>query len=448
MAESGSDVVVAPATARGRSALAVVRASGPGCHAVVARVCEPIRPRPLESGRPRRVRFLDAAGSFDDGVVVLGRGPATATGEDVAELTCHGSPLVVDRLVAALVASGARVARPGELTRRAVLGGRLDLVQAEAVDALIRAASPEGAALAHAAVNGRLRAPLDVLRAGLLDAAAELEARLDWPADELALEDDDAVRARLRALAVEAAALASTWARARALVEGCRVALVGAVNAGKSSLFNQLVGRERALVHATPGTTRDVLEVAADLSGLAVTLLDTAGERETSDPVEAAGQALAASLVAEADLLVVVLRARPEGPDEAERQILRRVAGGRHLVVCNGVDRGPWVGPAGALPTSALTGEGVAALAAKVREVLAGAPARADDVAVASARQADLLRAVAGLAEEAGEALALAGPAVAADLTAAALAELDALTGADTTEDVLDAVFARFCIGK
>jgi tRNA modification GTPase len=191
-----------------------------------------------------------------------------------------------------------------------------------------------------------------------------------------------------------------------------------------------------------------VLEVAADLSGLAVTLLDTAGERETSDPVEAAGQALAASLVAEADLLVVVLRARPEGPDEAERQILRRVAGGRHLVVCNGVDRGPWVGPAGALPTSALTGEGVAALAAKVREVLAGAPARADDVAVASARQADLLRAVAGLAEEAGEALALAGPAVAADLTAAALAELDALTGADTTEDVLDAVFARFCIGK
>ena len=448
MAERFADVVVAPATARGRAALAMVRVSGAGAHAVVAAVCRPLRALPLGPGGPRRVHFVDGAGSFDDGVVILGAGPATATGEDLAELTCHGSPLVVDRLVTALVAAGARVARPGELTRRAVLAGRMDLVQAEAVDALIRAASPEGSALAHAAVDGRLRGPMEALREGLVAAAAELEARLDWPADELALEDDDAVCARLRGLAAEAAALAGTWARARALVDGCRVALVGAVNAGKSSLFNRLVRRERALVHASPGTTRDVLEVTVDLDGLAVTLLDTAGERETTDPVEAAGQALAASLVAEADLLVVVLRARPEGPDGAERAILKRVEGRRHVVVCNGIDRGAWSGPPGALPTSAVTGEGVAALVARVREVLAGAPARADEVAVASARQADLLRSVAGLADEAAAALALAGPAVAADLTAAALGELDALTGADTAEDVLDAVFARFCIGK
>jgi tRNA modification GTPase len=448
VAELAADVVVAPATARGRAALAVVRVTGSGGHAVVAAVCQPLRSRPLGPGAPRRVRFVDAEGPFDDGVVVLGVGPATATGEDLAELTCHGSPLIVDRLVAALVGAGARVARPGEFTRRAVLAGRLDLVQAEAVDALIRAASPEGASLAHAAVHGRLRAPVAALRDGLVAAAAELEARLDWPSDELALEDDDAVCARLRGLAVDAAALAGTWARARALVDGCRVALVGAVNAGKSSLFNRLVGRERALVHASPGTTRDVLEVTVDLDGLAVTLLDTAGERETADAVEAAGQALAASLVAEADLLVVVLRARPEGPDAAERAILSRVAGRRHVVVCNGVDRGAWDGPPGALPTSAVTGDGLAALVARVREALAGAPARADEVAVASARQADLLRSVAGLADEAAAALALAGPAVAADLAAAALSELDALTGADTTEDVLDAVFARFCIGK
>jgi len=230
-------------------------------------------------------------------------------------------------------------------------------------------------------------------------------------------------------------------------VDGARVALVGPVNAGKSSLFNALLGRKRALVHAEPGTTRDVVEATGDIAGLALTLLDTAGERKTTDPVEAAGVALAAELVDEADLVVVVLRARPGGLSEVEQQILNRTADRPRLVVCNGVDA---PGPVhdNALCTVAPTGRGVPALAQAIRDALLGVRPKAAGLRIASARQAELLLRVATAATEANEALPIAGVAVSADRVTEALEAIDALTGADTREDVLDALFARFCIGK
>src|SRR5690606_34862236 len=205
-------------------------------------------------------------------------------------------PLVVERLVRGAVALGARLADPGEFTRRAVLNGKLDLLQAEAVDQLSRASSAEGLRIGRAALDGSLGAFVGELRATLVEVAAELEARLDHPADELAYLDDDLLLARLSDAAGRCRALAATETAGRALVEGARVALVGPVNAGKSSLFNALLGRRRALVHDAPGTTRDVLEARCRLADLDVVLLDTAGERVTTDPVEAAGLALAREL--------------------------------------------------------------------------------------------------------------------------------------------------------
>ncbi|MCB9686240.1 MAG: tRNA modification GTPase [Alphaproteobacteria bacterium] len=440
-----TSVVVAPATAPGRSALATVRLTGDGLSDVLDRVVRRLDGSPLRPGPPRRVLVSDEGGCFDDGVAWLRRGPGTLTGEDLCELSVHGNPLLVERLLSALVTAGARIAPPGEFTRRAVLAGRMDLVEAEAVDQVIRATGPEGLRVARAGMDGTLGHVLAELRALAIDALAELEARIDWPGDELLLKSDEAVRGALLESAERSRALASTFAAGRALVDGARVALVGVVNAGKSSLFNALLGRERALVHERPGTTRDVLEVRCRLGPLEVTLLDTAGERATDDPVEAMGQALAERLVGEADLLVVVLRAGRADP--LSDRILERTAGRRRLVVLNGVDQAaPDPVAVGAIPVSAARGDGLPALRdAIVAELVGGAPS--EGLFLASARQRDLLLAFAGHLEAAAQDWE-AGPAVVADGVESAVAELDALTGADLREDVLDAIFARFCIGK
>jgi tRNA modification GTPase len=212
-------------------------------------------------------------------------------------------------------------------------------------------------------------------------------------------------------------------------------------------LFNALLGRTRALVDPRPGTTRDVVEARCVLGPLTATLLDTAGERAATDPVEAAGLALARGFVEEADLLLVVVRAAPDAPDAVERDLLARTADRRRIVVYNGIDRSP-VAPAreGWWPTSAVTGEGIPALVTAIASLAGGAAG--EGLLVASARQRDRLLAVEGACNEALEAFSEAGIAAAADAVVRGIEELDALTGADTREDVLDAVFARFCIGK
>lgn len=384
---------------------------------------------------------MDGLGLFDDAVAVFQRGPRSFTGEDTLELTVHGNPLIVERLVAACVAAGARVAGPGAFTRRAVANGKLSLIGAEGVDLAIRATSASGLAIAQAAPA--LEGHLVALRTDVLGVTAELEARLDYPGDELAYEDDETLRTTLGTIAERARTLADSHRIGRVLVDGARVALVGTVNAGKSSLFNRLVGRERALVSDRPGTTRDVVETRCRLGELEVTLLDTAGERQTDDPVEAAGLALARELVAGADLLLVVLRGEVRSP--AEMEILERTAGRPRLVVHNGIDVDP--APEGSLAVSARTGEGLPGLQDAIVHALVGRPRDLDTV-VGTVRQADHLRGLADAAENALEALELAGVAVAAEELVDGLSAMDALTGADTREEVLDALFARFCIGK
>jgi len=442
-------VVVGAATAWGRAALAVIRLSGPGLDGLLPRFCRPLSDRPLSWGTPRRAEFFDERGMIDDGLIWLARGPRTYTGEDTAEITCHGNPRIVQRVLDAAITAGARAAEPGEFTRLALVNGKLDLVGAEGVFQLSDARSDRGLEIARQGMSGALQAEFGRIRSELIALAADLEARLDYPADELAYFDDRVVLERAQAAADQAASLAESYGAGKVLVEGARVALVGPVNAGKSSLFNALIGRRRALVHDSPGTTRDVLEVVTEIQELSVTLLDTAGERTTDDPVEAAGLALARELVGEADLLLVVLRARPGGPDATEQAILERTRGQRRCVVYNGIDRdGGAAAPAGSIPVSALKNQGLEELKQAIyRALLAGEPAAGGQV-IASARQRDALLAVAAWTKEGIEALPFAGPAVAGEAFTRAIQELDALTGADTREEILDELFSRFCIGK
>ena len=264
-------LIVAAATPPGRAALAIVRLAGTDEAGVIGRWIGPMNPGPWVSGRTRRVRLEDVDGVFDDGVAVFYAADRSPIGEPLVEVTLHGNPRIVERAIEAALRAGARLAAPGEFTRRALVNGRLDLVGAEAVEQRIAAVGDAGLALALAASDGRLGAVYADQRARLVELAADLEARLDHPDDELALLDDEAWTRVAGELATELAGLAATARVGRRLVDGARVSLVGVPNAGKSSLFNALLGRRRALVHALPGTTRDVVEAAIDDFSVTVT---------------------------------------------------------------------------------------------------------------------------------------------------------------------------------
>lgn len=432
---------MAAATPWGVAALAVVRLSGAGVDELVRRVCGRLSlPR-----RASKVRLRDAGGVFDEGLLVWMPGPASYTGEDCAEVSCHGNPLLVERLLGAFRAAGARLAEPGEFTRRALLNGRMDLLDAEGVLQLVEATSAEGLRLARDAP--RIAARVAELREQLVDVAAALEVSLDYPGEGLADEDDDALAARLRAVAEVSERAAASWRAGRLVVEGARVVLVGPVNAGKSTLLNGLVGRERALVSPEPGTTRDVVEAALMLPRLRVTLVDTAGEREAPGTVEAAGLELGRRAAAVADLrLVCVPLDRP--PDPLLVTLLAEVPAPR-LVVGTFADL-PVVSRLPVdLAVSARTGHGLDALRARLESTLLATPSAAGDLVIGSARQAELFTALAVEARSAASAVGgPAGPVVAAEHVYAGVGLVDALTGRDTRGEVLDRLFARFCIGK
>jgi len=451
------DTIVACATPWGRGAIAVVRLSGPGTAGVVAEIC----PRPGGLPEPRRavlVTLRDEDGVFDEGLLTWMPGPRSYTGEDCAELSCHGNPLLVERLLAAAVAAGCRVALPGEFTRRAHSHGRLDLVRAEAVLQAIEARSAGGLEVASRALRGELGAWIEARRQELLVLGAELEARLDFPDQldlvldgSLGLQDDDDLAHRITRVEIQLSTAAASHRRARVQVRGARVALLGPVNAGKSSLFNALLGRRRALVSPQPGTTRDVLESSIELCGLPVLLMDTAGENLLPEELERDGIALRDELLTEVDLLVVVLPAHQlQLPEVAE--LLARSATSPRVLVGNHADRDDarfTLGDLPLIPTCALDGRGLDELRSAIATALVGEEPGDSAAVIASQRQHELLLAAAGGLERARRALVgEAGVAVASEELLDALSQLDAVGGGGVRDEVLDALFSRFCIGK
>lgn len=446
-----TDTIFAPATAAGRAAVAVVRLSGPRAAEALSRLTGRAPPKPrIAALRPLR----DSSGEvIDRGLVLWFPGPASYTGEDSAELHVHGGVAVVSRIVEALSATGLRLAEPGEFTRRAFENGRMDLAQAEAVGDLIDAETEAQRRQALEQLDGALGQAQARWRSALIEALAVFEAAVDFPDEEIPA--DVAARARpiLAQLIVDLEHAVADAVRGERVREGWKIALVGAPNAGKSTLLNALTGRDAAIVTAVPGTTRDVIEAPLVLGGYKVLLADTAGVRATDDVVEAEGVRRARAWAESADLRVWVVdgaldEAAGEGVDLTRRGDLCVIAkadlppgAAGSWAEREATSRGlSWI------HLSATSADTVADLKRRLTERVVEALAGDETPAATRVRHRDLLgealerlrRALMeeGLPELAAEDVRLAGRA------------LDRITGRIHPEDVLDRVFASFCIGK
>lgn len=449
-----STTLAAVATAPGRGGIGCVRISGPRAHDIAARLVRSKSPIewPDES-RPRFVTFIGADGeALDHGFVVGFGGHASFTGEPVVELWAHGSPPVLEALVRAAEAAGATRAGPGEFTYRAVRHGRLDLPRAEAIRDLVAARTLYQARVAFLQINGALARRLAPLRDGLIDLVARGEAAIEF-ADEA---ETQLGAGRLASALDEALALANGLVadarRGRLVRAGARVTLAGVTSVGKSSLFNRLLGRDRAITSPIPGTTRDTLEESIDLDGIPIVLVDTAGLQAVANEIEAEGVRRARAAAGAADLLVVVLDASRElREDERETLVGHATELGRPMiVVANKSD----LVPAGrsvipwpdAIPVSARTGGGIDALCAAIRRSLAGADSL-EDPAITDTRHEAAVEAAAAALARARAALPL-GEEIALEEIREALRALGEITGELANDQLYDRIFSTFCIGK
>ncbi len=456
------DTIAAIATAPGSGGVAIIRVSGTDAFAIASEIFR----RRGGTGVPlsRRIyvgRIYNIGGNeMLDEVIAFGmRAPQSYTGEDVVEIQCHGGSLVSQRILQRVLAAGARPAQPGEFTKRAFLNGRMDLAQAEAVADLIGARSEAARQLASSQLQGTLSSRVESLRGVLLQARAVCEVSLDFPDEEVPEVDDGSIAERVKAVREDLEALAATFDRGQLRYGGTRVALVGRPNVGKSSLLNALVGRDRALVTPIAGTTRDVIEAQMVLGGVPVMLMDTAGIRSANDLVESMGIARSHGAAVDAKAIVAVFDGSvPLQPEDA--QVADLVRRRPCVAAVNKQDRDQnltdedvktLLGDVRIVGVSAATGAGMQTLGDAISELILGAEAdgRDDEVMIYRVRHRDEVgRAIDDLAR-AEKALCEHAPLelVATDLAAAATA-LSGIVGHITTEDVLDRVFAEFCLGK
>lgn len=462
------DTIAAIATAPGEAGLAVLRVSGPDA-LPVAQVCFESR-HPLSAAASHtlhhgwavwpagRSRSQESSSRrLDEVVVGVFRAPRSYTREDVVEFSCHGGELPVRRVLAAVLAAGARLARPGEFTLRAFLGGRLDLTQAEAVADLIHAETEAAGDLAMAQLSGALSSRLKSIADRVLDCVAEVEARVDFAEDVGGIEVPASVQAAVTAAREQLGALLAGNEYARAVRDGLRVTLAGRPNAGKSSLFNALLGEARAIVSEIPGTTRDRVSERLELDGIRVMLSDTAGVRATSDPVERIGvERTGEALDSAAVVLWVVDGSEPLAQEDLA--FLARGSERQAIWALNKSDLGnvarmelaghSAAAAAAAIDVSAQTGVGVPALRSAIVQHLGGG-AGSSGAGVSNARHVEALSRAERLLAQASAAAASGSPGeiVALELRES-LAALGEVTGTHVGEDLLDRIFSRFCIGK
>ena len=439
-----SDPIVALATPPGRAALAVIRLSGDGVFEIAGQVIQNFRADPAR--RATLATFLSPGGGpIDRGVYTVFPAPHSYTGDDVVELSCHGGLQVPARVLAALQGAGARPAMPGEFTRRAVLNGKLDLIQAEAVGDLIDATAPAQAQVALRQLEGGLSSRLASLRERLIEVQALLSYDIDFPDEDDGPVRPEHVAARIEDVAARIRHLVSTAPAAERLREGALLVFAGRPNAGKSSLFNALLGSERAIVTDTPGTTRDAVEAHTDFLGWPVRLADTAGLWEARSEIDRLGVEVSRRYLAAADLVLLCVEAgRTLEEDEADIAATRPT-----LMVRTKVDlrsaNGEGVG------VSSLTGDGLGDLRRQAAERVFGDQISLADLEPALTRERH--RVALRRAQEAlTEAISQLGPrgdsVLAAHHVREATTALDELLGAVDIEEVLDRVFASFCVGK
>jgi len=445
------DTIVALSTPPGRGGLGIVRLSGTGSRAIAQRLLRFAHQPQWKTWSSELADLLDQHGAPIDKVVVSFFGePRSYTAEDVVEIACHGSPVVLNLCMEQAVAQGARLAEPGEFTLRAYINGRIDLPQAEAVRELIDATTLYQARVAAQQMEGSLSRRIRPLKEQLLELISLLEAGIDFAEDDVSVATAEQILSRLTPVEEGLRELLASFAAGKLVFAGFTLAIAGRPNVGKSSLFNRLLQLDRAIVTAIPGTTRDTVSESTSLHGIPLKLVDTAGIREGSDLVEKLGIERSHQAVADADLTLLVfdLSLAATSEDEALRD---KLAGTRPLLVGNKCDLPRRFTNAGdLLAVSAVTGEGIADLQQAILERLAPAGlVSPESGALTSIRHAALLQESVAALENARRAVGFGLPheMLLLDLYAA-LRPIDAVTGATTADDILNRIFSTFCIGK
>ena len=453
------ELIVAIATAPGRSGVGIVRLSGKGAAERAGAVFRAVDGRALGEHEPRKLVYgalVDREGREADRILAFWSPAGSSyTGEETAELQCHGSPMVLTMALEALFAQGVRQAGPGEFTKRAFLNGRLDLAQAEAVMDLIDAETPAGVRTAAGQLGGALSRRVEGIYDALVDVMAHFHAVLDYPEEDLDPFTVETVRTALGGAEGELGALLSTYSRGRVVREGVPCAIVGRPNVGKSTLLNALVGYERAIVTDIPGTTRDTVEEKCVLGGVLLRLIDTAGLRETGDPVEKLGVERSRAAMEGAGLIFVVLDMSRPATEEDVALLREAVSLAPTIIVENKTDLPrllEWTEEldiTGAAPVSAKTGAGLEELGELVSAAFPQDPAETGGDLLTNARQAQAAERALESVRRAGEALGV-GVTPDALLTDVeeALGALGELTGRSVREDVTARIFERFCVGK
>jgi len=436
------DTITACATPPGVSALALIRLSGPQALTITQKLTgQTLVPR-----NPLPLRLQLENQDLDETVVTFWPNPKSYTGEDLVEVSCHGNPLIVETLLQAICKLGARMARPGEFTERAFLHGRIDLTRAEAVLDVLHARTERALLAAQRALAGKLSDHLMADRERLLNLLARIEAWIDFPDEDIQPEVGDGFRSEVSDLLKSSAQLLSTAPLGHRLRSGYRLVLAGPPNVGKSSLLNTLLGNNRAIVSPTPGTTRDTVEESIVLAGFPVRLIDTAGLRPSTDPVELEGMARTRTAMDSADLVLALIdRTQLVDPCRKEWERL----GNKVLKVLTKADLSQ-VSKEDGLLVSSQTGAGLDELRKTITHRLTGnvtAPG-SDEIAINARHEDALRRASEAFAAALSSLKAKAAPELVASDLRQALQALESILGVGTSEDVLDRLFAQFCIGK
>jgi len=460
---TGRDTIAAIATPPGVGGLGLIRVSGPASEAIARRVFRPLRPlasflsHHLYHGE---IVAPDTGAVIDDVLVAFMRGPSTYTGEDTLEINCHGGPLILRTVLAEIFRAGARPAERGEFTKRAFLNGRLDLSQAEAVLEMITAKTPEGLSAAVDRLKGGLSGRIEKIREAVIDLLAVIEASIDFGESDGVVETPGADLAELQILIEDLLALAATYLRGRIIREGVGVVIAGRPNVGKSSLLNRLLGEKRAIVTPVPGTTRDFIEEAISIDGIPVRLTDTAGIRLPEDAIEKEGIDLLWERLHSADAVLVLLDGSTALTPE-DHEFFEKIHEKPMLPVINKSDLPqrldgkvlqsllPKTTPP-AVRISAKYGDGIDRLMAAIREMVLATPAEETaGIMIADLRHKIALERAAECLDRAREGLQEGlSPELTALEVREALDSLGEITGHTTSEEVLDRIFANFCIGK
>jgi tRNA modification GTPase len=452
-----NETIVAIATPPGRGGIGMVRLSGSAARQIAEPMLRLRNPLAHAQARFADVLDLETKETLDEAVVTYFAAPHSYTGEDVVEVAAHGSPVILETLVRQALLGGARLAAPGEFTQRAFLSGRIDLTQAEAVRDLIESQTLYQARVAAHQLHGALSRRIQPIKENLVALIAVLEAGIDFAEDDIDVMPSTEILSRIEEIRNLLQPVAASFARGRIVHDGLMLAIVGRPNAGKSSLFNRIVQRERAIVTAAPGTTRDLVTERVSLGGIPVELVDTAGMREASDEAEQIGIRKSREALAEADMVLLVLDATVP-PEQEELELLATLAQRRALVVVNKSDLarpGPSMEEAlhglglPVVHTSALSGEGVGELKQTMLTMVGGQTAETETGLITSLRQYEAVTAtLQGLqAATAAAEHNIPHEMLLLDLYGS-LRHLDSLTGATTSDDILNLIFSTFCIGK